>query len=57
MKPGVTSAPLASRTRSAASGAEPTATIFPSRMPMSPEKRAAPVPSTMVPPTIFRSYM
>src|SRR6476659_247423 len=61
-KPGVTTRPVASMV-SAASPSSPgsspvrlrTSTIRPSLTPMSARYRSAPVPSTTVPPVIFRS--
>ena len=61
-KPGATTCPVASMVSAASppiSGSlaprRTTSTITPSLMPMSARKRSAPVPSTTVPPVIFRS--
>jgi len=56
MKPGQTILPEASISVRAESGASPTATIFRPTTPRSLVKRGRPVPSTIVPPRIFRSY-
>src|SRR5215211_2338165 len=54
-KPGATIRPDASIVRAAGSSTSPIATTRPSRMPTSARRRAAPVPSTTLPPTIFTS--
>src|SRR4051812_49266694 len=55
-KPGVTSSPLASITSRASPSTDgPTSTMTPSCTATSPTNRARPVPSTIVPPVIFRS--
>src|SRR5215471_18993492 len=53
--PGATTSPSASTVRAAVSSTSPIATTCPSRIPTSARRRAAPVPSTTLPPTIFTS--
>src|ERR671910_386304 len=53
--PGATIRPDASIVRDAGSSASPMATTHPSRIPTSARRRAAPVPSTTLPPAIFTS--
>ena len=55
MKPGATTSPVASITRSAGSLIRPIRTIFPSRIPTSATYHGAPVPSTMRPPLMRTS--
>src|SRR6266542_4293833 len=55
--PGETTRPDASIVRDAGSSISSTATTRPSRMPTSARRRAAPVPSTTLPPAIFTSSM
>src|SRR3954468_12487953 len=55
MKPGATILPVASTVSRAASEISPMRTIRPSLTPTSPRYRARPLPSTIVPPVIFRS--
>src|SRR5262245_19529623 len=55
MNPGETISPSASTVRSAADRMRPISTMRPARTPTSPRKRAAPEPSTIVPPRISRS--
>ena len=57
MKPGVTSAPSASSSRSAVESTVPTAVITPSVTSTSPGVPAAPVPSMIVPLRMMRSAM
>src|SRR6266545_5276101 len=56
-KPGATISPVASIVRVAGSSTSPMATTRPSLIPTSPCRRALPVPSTTLPPTIFTSSM
>src|SRR5438132_5710108 len=56
-KPGATTRPVASMVRPASSSTSPTATMRPSRMPMSALRRGAPVPSTTLPPMMRQSSM
>src|SRR6185369_10555677 len=55
MNPGATIAPSASMVRSAEPRTSPSAAMRPSRMPRSPRRAGAPVPSTSVPPRMRRS--
>src|SRR5439155_14394282 len=52
-----TTRPVASMSRFALSSTSPTATMRPSRMPMSARRRGAPVPSTTLPPMMRQSSM
>src|SRR5437660_2596334 len=55
-KPGATTRPVASMTSDASPSTDrPTAAITPSLIATSPTNVGRPVPSTMVPPVIFRS--
>src|SRR5579871_6527378 len=57
MKPAATIRPVASTVSLASSVTSPTATTRPSLTPTSPWNRGFPLPSTIVPPVIFRSSM
>src|SRR5579862_464335 len=57
MKPGATIRPVASTVSFASSVTSPTVTTRPSLTPTSPWNRGLPLPSTIVPPVIFRSSM